>query len=135
MEPIASRSTIGCSPINFTDLEELFLNIRDPDSHTKHYFHSFLKSVVSPRLQRLFVNIQGRAAVVGWFPFLDEELNGFVERQEGYGKLSIKIAVRVDEKGIRDLFPLVTRHGVLEVRNIGFRGYQVRVLLRIPVAS
>lgn len=114
--PVANRL-----PINFTSLVELRIMIRDAGDHVSqdgYSVHSLLKLVMSPCLQRVVVRAGDRSvlleASVGW-ALLDESLANLVERCKAYGNLTPLIVMEAYPQHVRELFPRISRLGVLEV--------------------
>jgi hypothetical protein len=104
---------INWPPINFTNLEELRLSIWTIPGFHSVRDHPLLRSVASPRLQRVIFETGGSAPGLN----LDEALVDLVERHKAHGKLSVQISTAEPLEYIRGSLPQLARLGVLEVYN------------------
>ena len=111
---------MGCAlrwpnSFDFANLEELRLRARTDDVDPRST-SSLLRSVTSPCLRRVIVEVHEREIKYIQWPHLDGNLVDLVERHKVYGNPTLQISATVDPEEIRGLLPRATQKGVLEVR-------------------
>ena len=101
--------------VDFTNLEELHVSVWITDNHLINHAHPVLRSVTSPCLQRVIVELRERGISLIQWSSLDETLVNLIKRHKTYGNLELRISTKTDPPRIRQYLPRVTQEGVLEV--------------------
>jgi hypothetical protein len=106
---------INLSLVDFANLEELHVSVWITDNHLIPHAHPVLRSVTSPCLQRVIVELRERGTSLIQWSSLDETLVGLIERHKTYGNLELWISTGTDPERVRQHLPRVAQEGVLEV--------------------
>ena len=107
---IAKRQIHLPNLFDFANLEELRIGART-DDYGPQSPHPFLRSITSPRLRRVIVEV-GQFAQ---WSSLDENLVNLVERHKVYRTLQLQISTTDDPEEIRRLLRRAAQESVLEV--------------------
>lgn len=94
--------------VNFVSLEELHVTIWAAGNSRTHA-NPLLRSVVSPCLRRVILELSQRKIRLIQWPLLDETLVNLVERHRAYENLELQISAKMDLKRIRQSLPRVAQ--------------------------
>ena len=111
---IAKRQNRLPNLSDFANLEELRIGARAGDNDSQSP-HPFLRSVISPCLQRVIIEVCGKGTRGAQWASLDENLVILVGRHKTHRNLKLKISATTDPEEIRRLLPRAAQEGVLRV--------------------
>ena len=101
---------------DFPNLEELRIGVRtDEFAPPQSSPHAPLRSITSPRLQRVIIEVGNKGTDYLRWSALDESLVNLVERHRTHRMVELQISATVDPEVIYGLFPRVAQEGVLRV--------------------
>ena len=101
--------------VNFANPEELHLRVWITGKQFIQHVHPVLRSVVSPCLQQVAIEVRGRDINLVQWSFLDETLLDLIKRHKAFGSLKLRVSARMDPRRVHQFLPRVTQEGVLEV--------------------
>ena len=101
---------------DFANLEELRISLRPDDFvNPQNFPHPPLRSITSPRLQRVIVEVGNKGIDYLRWRSLDEGLVNLVGRHKAHRIIELQISTTVDPEVICGLLPRVAQEGVLRV--------------------
>lgn len=110
-------------PINFANLEELYVDVWAPRDPLTQHIRLLLRSVTSPCLRRVIVELCDKEIRYIRRSRLDDALANLIERHRAYGNLALQISTKADPERVRQSLPRVAQEGVLEVKHSERPGY------------